>query len=98
MIGNDGERFCVGANLFMVAMAVQSGQLDELEAMHKQLAGHDAGDPLRAQAGRDRARTTWRSAAARRSIMAGARVVAHAELYAGLVEVGVGLIPGVGRL
>jgi 3-hydroxyacyl-CoA dehydrogenase len=29
-------------------------------------------------------------------VMAGARVVAHAELYAGLVEVGVGLIPGSG--
>jgi len=30
------------------------------------------------------------------TIMAGSRVVAHAELYAGLVEVGVGLIPGWG--
>ncbi|MBL8133945.1 MAG: 3-hydroxyacyl-CoA dehydrogenase/enoyl-CoA hydratase family protein [Anaerolineae bacterium] len=95
VVGNDAERFCVGANLFMVAVAVQSGQLDQLESMLR-----------RAQDGMQRLRYAGKPVVVAphnmalgggaELVMAGARVVAHSELYAGLVEVGVGLIPGSG--
>ncbi|MBK8022284.1 MAG: 3-hydroxyacyl-CoA dehydrogenase/enoyl-CoA hydratase family protein [Chloroflexi bacterium] len=95
VIGNDAERFCVGANLFMVAVAVQSGELGQLEGMLR-----------RAQDGMQRLRTASKPVVVAAHnmalgggaelLMAGARVVAHSELYAGLVEVGVGLIPGSG--
>ncbi|MBZ0299764.1 MAG: 3-hydroxyacyl-CoA dehydrogenase family protein, partial [Anaerolineae bacterium] len=32
VVGNDGERFSIGFNLFLAMMAIQSGQLDQLEA------------------------------------------------------------------
>ena len=95
VVGNDGERFCVGANLFMVAMAVQGGQLGELEKSIR--ANQDAMQALRyASKPVVVAPHSMALGGGAEIIMAGARVVAHAELYAGLVEVGVGLIPGAG--
>ena len=95
VIGHDGERFCVGANLFMVAMAVQSGNLDDLKAMHKH--SQDMMQAIRfAPKPVVIAAHNMALGGGAETIMAGARVVAHAELYAGLVEVGVGLIPGWG--
>lgn len=95
VVGNDAERFCVGANLFMVALAVQSGELGQLEAMLR-----------RAQDGMQRLRYASKPVViaphnmalggGAELVMAGSRVVSHSELYAGLVEVGVGLIPGSG--
>ncbi len=95
VVGNDGERFCVGANLFMVAMSVQGGQLEGLEQMLKRtqdvtLAMRRASKPVVI------APHNMALGGGAEMIMAGARVVAHQELYAGLVEVGVGLIPGAG--
>ncbi|MFN8449767.1 MAG: enoyl-CoA hydratase/isomerase family protein [Anaerolineae bacterium] len=97
VIGNDAERFCVGANLFMMAMAVQSGQLDQLEAMIKQ--GQDVYMALRhASKPVVVAPHNMALGGGAEITMAGARIVAHAELYAGLVEVGVGIIPAWERL
>ena len=95
VIGNDGERFCVGANLFMVAMMVQSGQVEESIAFHKRSQGmmqaiRFASKPVVI------APHNMALGGGTEIIMAGTRVVAHAELYAGLVEVGVGVIPAWG--
>ncbi len=88
VIGNDGGDFCVGANL----------------------AGGLAGDPNDAVKGMQDALMRVRFCAkpvvtapfgrtlggGAEVAMAGARIVAAAETYMGLVEVGVGLIPGAG--
>ncbi|HVU13898.1 MAG TPA: 3-hydroxyacyl-CoA dehydrogenase/enoyl-CoA hydratase family protein [Phototrophicaceae bacterium] len=95
VIGHDGERFSVGANLFMVALAVQGGNLDDLKRMHKQSqdmmqAIRFASKPIVVAA------HNMALGGGCETIMAASRVIAHAELYAGLVETGVGLIPGWG--
>jgi 3-hydroxyacyl-CoA dehydrogenase len=95
VIGNDAERFCVGANLFMVAMAVQNGQFDELEKAIKYgqdftQAARYASKPVVV------APHNMALGGGAEFMMAGARIVAHMELYAGLVEVGVGVIPAYG--
>ena len=95
VVGNDGERFCVGANLFMVAMAVQSGDLNQWKTMHKY--SQDMMQTIRfASKPVVIAPHNMALGGGSEMIMAGSRVVAHAELYAGLVEVGVGLIPAWG--
>ncbi len=95
VVGNDGERFCVGANLFMVAMAVQSGQMDQLDSMIRSL--QDLTQALRyAPKPVVTAPHQMALGGGTELLMAGARTVAHIELYAGLVEVGVGLIPAGG--
>lgn len=95
VVGNQGENFCVGANLALVGMTVMAGQLDdvrrELDAMHELLMGFrfspkpvvTAPFGLTLGGGAEVA-------------MHGARIVAAAETYMGLVETGVGLIPGAG--
>jgi 3-hydroxyacyl-CoA dehydrogenase len=93
LIANTGEHFCVGANLFGVVVAAQGGQWDELRKMIK---GYQS--------------ATQRMKYARVPVVAAPygmtlggglelcfgcdAVQASAETYAGLVEVGVGLIPG----
>jgi 3-hydroxyacyl-CoA dehydrogenase len=95
VVGNDGNNFCVGANVFLVAMAAQSDQLDQIEDMLVQLQ-------QLTQAMRYASRPVVIAPFSRalgggvELIMAGSAVVAHMELYAGLVEVGVGLIPAGG--
>jgi 3-hydroxyacyl-CoA dehydrogenase len=92
VIGNQGEYFSAGANLFIMAMAAQNKQFAEIEQMitggqqlmqtmryfHKPIVTAPFGVTVGGGA---------------EITMTGARVVAHAELYIGLVEVGVGLIP-----
>ena len=95
MVGGDSERFCVGANLLMMVMAVQSGQLDQLDSMIRDLqsltqALRYASKPVIV------APANLALGGGAELLMGGTRVVAHAELYAGLVEVGVGLIPAGG--
>jgi 3-hydroxyacyl-CoA dehydrogenase len=92
VVGNDAERFCVGANLFMVAMAVQSGQMDTLDKTIRDL--QDLTQQLRyAPKPVVVAAHHMALGGGAELLMAGARTVAHVELYAGLVEVGVGVIP-----
>lgn len=95
VVGTDAERFCVGANLVMIAMAVQAGQLEQLDGIIRTLQDLTQ---------------RWRYAAVpvvvapanlalgggTEILMGGSRAVAHMELYAGLVEFGVGVIPAGG--
>jgi len=95
VIGNEGNNFCVGANLFAVAMAAQQGMWDTLDQMIHGL--QDATFKLRHApkpvvtavhqmalgGGAEYAMTGWET------------VAAH-ESYIGLVEFGVGVIPAGG--
>ncbi|GAB4555508.1 MAG: 3-hydroxyacyl-CoA dehydrogenase/enoyl-CoA hydratase family protein [Anaerolineae bacterium] len=92
VVGNQGDYFSAGANLFVMAMAAQNGQMDEIEKMIR--TGQDLMQRMRyfhkpivtAPFG-----VTVGGGC--EMTMTGARVVAHSELYIGLVEFGVGLIP-----
>lgn len=92
VIGNEGENFSAGANLFMVVMGAQSGMWDQLEMAVKKL--QDLNMRMRyfsrpvviAPAG-------LALGGGAEVTMAGSRVVAAAELYSGLVEIGAGVIP-----
>ena len=95
VIANDGENFSVGANLFVLGTLAQSGQWQALEQVIKQgqellLALRTAPKPV--------------VAAPFQRVLGGGvevclaadQIVAHAETYMGLVEVGVGIVPGWG--
>ncbi|MEM7537544.1 MAG: 3-hydroxyacyl-CoA dehydrogenase NAD-binding domain-containing protein [Chloroflexota bacterium] len=95
VITNDGENFSVGANLFMMGMAARNEMWDQIEMAVKQ--GQDIMMALR------RAPKPVVAAPFQRALGGGAevcmnadRIVAHAETYMGLVEVGVGIVPGWG--
>jgi len=95
VIGNEGDNFSVGANLLMAGIAAQSGQWKELEFFMKH--GQDSFMGLR------KAPKPVVAAPFNRVLgggvevsLASDRIVAHAESYMGLVEIGVGLIPGWG--
>jgi len=95
VIANEGENFSVGANIMMVLLAAQEGDWDELNrAIHRfqqvNMALKYAAKPVV-------------SAPFARTLGGGCEIVLHtrraqasAETYIGLVEVGVGLIPGGG--
>lgn len=96
VIGNhDPRAFSAGANIMMIAMAAQQGAWDQVREMITAFQGaclrlrHSRIPVVAAPAG-----MTFGGGA---EICLGANAIqAHAELYMGLVEVGVGLIPGGG--
>ncbi len=95
VIGNNGENFSVGANIFMILAAAQAKEWKQIEEVVK--AFQDANMRIKY------APKPIVSAPFGMTLGGGAevamhahRVRAHAELYMGLVEVGVGLIPGGG--
>jgi len=95
VIGNQGDLFSAGANLAMVLMVAQEGEWEDLNlAIHRFqqaiMAIKYAPVPV-VVAAHGRA-----LGGGCEIILHGPRVQASAELYAGLVEVGVGLIPGGG--
>jgi 3-hydroxyacyl-CoA dehydrogenase len=95
VVGHDGSNFCVGANLFMVAMAAQNDALDQLDQQVRELQNitqrmRYASKPVVV------APHSQALGGGVELIMGGSAVVAHMELYAGLVEVGVGLLPAGG--
>ncbi len=95
IIANDGENFSVGANLFVLGMLAQSGQWQELEQMIKQ--GQDLLLALRAAPKPVVAAPFQRVLGGGVEVcLAADRIVADAETYMGLVEVGVGIVPGWG--
>jgi 3-hydroxyacyl-CoA dehydrogenase len=97
VIGNEGENFCVGANLFMVAMAAQQGMLDQIEKMG--IALQNVLMAFRYSPKPVVAAVHQRALGGGAEIVLGAsRVVAHAESYIGLVEPGVGLVPAAGGI
>jgi 3-hydroxyacyl-CoA dehydrogenase len=80
VVANEGEHFCVGANLFLVAMASAQQQWDSI----RQYASVPVvGAPFGMTLG-----------GGLELCFACDQVQAAAETYSGLVEVGVGLIPG----
>ncbi len=95
VIGNQGEHFCAGANVFLIAASAQQGMFEAIEQgvramqnlmmtmryFHKPIVVAPFGMTLGGGA---------------EVAMHGARMVAAAETYIGLVEVGVGLIPAGG--
>ncbi|MEM1202886.1 MAG: 3-hydroxyacyl-CoA dehydrogenase/enoyl-CoA hydratase family protein [Acidobacteriota bacterium] len=97
VIGNDAPNFCVGANLMGVGQAAMTGDFDgiaegcrELQLTLQRLRRH--GKPVVAA-------VHGMALGGGAEIAMGAdRIVAHSESYIGLVEVGVGLLPGGGGL
>jgi 3-hydroxyacyl-CoA dehydrogenase len=95
VVGNQGGDFCIGANIFMIMVAAQSEQYDQIDDLVRQ--GHQLMMAMRyspkpvvtAPFGRV-------LGGGAEVVMHGGRVCAAAETYIGLVEVGVGLIPGAG--
>jgi len=95
VIANDGEHFCVGANLFLVVMAAGNKEWEQIRSMVKGL-----------QANMQQVKYSRVPVVAApygmtlggglEVCMPCAGVQAAAETYAGLVEVGVGLLPGGG--
>jgi 3-hydroxyacyl-CoA dehydrogenase len=95
VIGNDAPDFSVGANLMLVLLEAQEGNWDEIDLMVRAFQG--ATQALRS------ADVPVIVAPAGRTLGGGCEIVLHAdrvqaaaESYLGLVEVGVGLIPGGG--
>ena len=95
IIANEGENFSAGANLMLILLAAQEGDWDELNAaIHRfqqcNLALKYAPKPVVAA---PFARVLGGGC---EMVLHSTRAQASAELYMGLVEVGVGLIPGGG--
>lgn len=92
VIGNDGERFSIGANLDPSAL------MAGLDGIEKTLVSlQDLTQALRyASKPVVVAAHNMALGGGAELVMSGAAVVAHVELYMGLVEVGVGLIPAGG--
>ncbi|OGQ21729.1 MAG: hypothetical protein A2138_24805 [Deltaproteobacteria bacterium RBG_16_71_12] len=95
VLANDAPRFSVGANLLLMMLAAREKQWDTIEAMVrafqqvnvrlKYSAIPTVAAPFDLTLGGGAEMVLWCN-----------RVRAHAELYMGLVEVGVGLLPGGG--
>ncbi len=95
VIANEGENFSIGANLMMVLLAAQEGEWDELDRaiarfQNVNMALKYAAKPVVAA---PFSRTLGGGC---EIVLHSARAQASAETYIGLVEVGVGLIPGGG--
>jgi len=92
VIGNEGEHFSAGANLFLIAMLAQQQDWAQVHATVREL--QNLCQALRAAPGPViTAPFGMTLGGGAEMAMAGARIVAHAELYMGLVEFGVGLLP-----
>jgi 3-hydroxyacyl-CoA dehydrogenase len=95
VVGNQGEQFTVGANLMLVLLAVQEEEWEELDLSIRQFQNANmalkyADIPVVA------APFGLTLGGGCEIALHAARVRASAETYMGLVEVGVGLIPGGG--
>src|SRR5574341_795642 len=95
VIGNQGEAFCAGANVMTVYLAAEEKQWDQIDQASKRLQ-----DFLMAMRYSPKPVVTapfgYTLGGGCEVAMAGARILAHAESYVGLVEVGMGLIPAGG--
>jgi 3-hydroxyacyl-CoA dehydrogenase len=95
VIGNNGDNFCVGANLFAVGVAAAQSQFEALDRMIKSLQTatfnlRHAPKPVIT------APHQMALGGGAEMAMAGWEAVADHETYMGLVEFGVGLIPAGG--
>ncbi len=95
VIGNEGEHFSAGANLFMVVVSAQQGMWDALDGAVRKLQDlnmrmrYSAKPVVVAPAG-------LALGGGCEITMHASRVVAAAETYIGLVELGAGVIPAGG--
>ncbi|RIK40772.1 MAG: 3-hydroxyacyl-CoA dehydrogenase [Chloroflexi bacterium] len=95
VIGNEGQHFSAGVNLFIFGTLIQAGQWQELEQVLKQ--GQDILMALRMAPKPVVAAPFQRVLGGGVEVcLAADRILAHAETYMGLVEFGVGIIPGWG--
>jgi len=95
VIANEGEHFCVGANLFLVVMAASAKQWDQLHTMVRGL--HTTVQRMKYASVPVVAAPYGMTLGGGLEIcLASDQVQAAAETYSGLVEVGVGIIPGGG--
>jgi 3-hydroxyacyl-CoA dehydrogenase len=93
IIANTGENFCVGANLFLVVMAASNKQWSDITTMVK--GYQDATQRMKyASVPVVAAPYGFTFGGGLEMCFAADAVQAAAETYSGLVEVGVGLIPG----
>lgn len=93
LIYNEGEHFCVGANLFAVVMAAQQKAWDQIGATISGL--QNAVQRMKYSTIPVVAAPFGMTVGGGLEVCMGADAVqAGAETYAGLVEVGVGLLPG----
>ena len=92
VIGNDGERFSIGANLDPAALMAGPAGIEKAMFRMQDLmqALRYAPKPVVVAA------HNMALGGGAELVMAGHAVVAHSELYMGLVEVGVGLVPAGG--
>jgi len=95
VIGNEADHFSAGANLFLVVMAAQNKDWFQLEEINKKMQDilmriRYFPKPVVAAPAR------MALGGGGEIIMSAARVVAAAELYAGQVEIGPGVIPAMG--
>lgn len=93
VIANEGEHFCVGANLFMIVMAAKQKAWDQIRSVVAEFQGavqriRYASVPVVA------APYGMTVGGGLEICLAADATQAFAETFSGLVEVGVGLIPG----
>ncbi len=92
VVGNEADNFSAGANLFMVVVGAQQGMWDTLDEAIRKLQGlnmrmrYFPKPVVVAPAG-------LALGGGAEVTMHASRVVAHGELYIGLVEMGAGVIP-----
>lgn len=97
VIGNDGPQFCVGANLGLVAKRAAAGDFDGIHQVTNEL--QRALEALRYASKPVVAAVHGMALGGGAEVaFAADRIVAHGETYLGLVEAGVGLVPGGGGL
>ncbi|HEX7593920.1 MAG TPA: 3-hydroxyacyl-CoA dehydrogenase/enoyl-CoA hydratase family protein, partial [Anaerolineae bacterium] len=95
VVGNQGEHFSAGANVMMVGLAANDGRWDDIDRIGKALQDftmamrYSAKPVVTAPFG-------YTLGGGCEVMMAGSRIVAHAESYIGQVEVGMGLVPAGG--
>lgn len=95
VIGNQGEHFSAGANVMTIGLAAEAAEWDKINQVTKTLQ-----DFLMAVRYSYKPIVTapfgYTLGGGCEVAMSGSRIVAHAESYVGLVEVGMGLIPAGG--
>jgi 3-hydroxyacyl-CoA dehydrogenase len=93
VIANEGEHFCVGANLFLVVMSATQGEFGQIRTM---VQGYQAATQRLKYASVPVVAAPYgMTLGGGLEVCFGADAVqASAETYSGLVEVAVGLIPG----
>jgi 3-hydroxyacyl-CoA dehydrogenase len=95
VITNDAANFSVGANIMMLLMAVQEEEWDEVDLAIRQFQGMTQAIKFSSKPVVVAPFGMTLGGGAEVTLHAAARQP-HAELYTGLVEVGVGLLPGGG--